>query len=121
MNVMTSAHPFLDGRTKRMLIGGKWLEAASGKNFATHNPATGEILAQVAEGDAEDIDRAVAAHLLYVVPTIASDIGRATVRKSNFPRPVHHRERWRRGLQKIPAAPGPGNSRSAAGGEDAKR
>lgn len=54
-------HPFLDGKPKRMLIDGKWLEAASGKTFATVNPATGETLAQVAEGEAEDIDRAVAA------------------------------------------------------------
>jgi aldehyde dehydrogenase (NAD+) len=61
MNVMTEIHPFLDGKAKRMLIGGKWLEAASGKTFETRNPATGEILAHVAEGDAEDIDRAVAA------------------------------------------------------------
>ncbi len=61
MNVMTDVHPYLDGKAKRMLIGGKWLEAASGKTFETRNPATGEILAHVAEGDAEDIDRAVAA------------------------------------------------------------
>ncbi len=54
-------HPFLDGKTKRMLIGGKWVLAASGKTFDSINPATGEVLAQVAEGDAEDIDRAVAA------------------------------------------------------------
>src|SRR5258708_6329260 len=54
-------HPFLDGKIKRMLIGGKWLEAASGKTFDTINPATGQVLAQVAEGDAEDINRAVAA------------------------------------------------------------
>lgn len=60
MNDMTKIHPYLDGKTKRMLIGGKWLEAASGKTFETRNPATGVILANVAEGDAEDIDRAVA-------------------------------------------------------------
>ena len=54
-------HPFLDGKLKRMLIDGKWLEAASGKTFDSINPATGEILATVAEGDAEDIDRAVEA------------------------------------------------------------
>src|ERR1700721_2647044 len=46
-------------RTHKMLINGKWVEAASGKTFATYNPATGEVLAQVAEGDREDIDRAV--------------------------------------------------------------
>src|SRR6201994_4640393 len=54
-------HPYLDGKPKRMLIDGKWLEAASGKTFETRNPATGEVLASVAEGDAEDIDRAVTA------------------------------------------------------------
>lgn len=35
---------------RKMLIGGTWLEAASGKTFPTYNPATGEILAHVAEG-----------------------------------------------------------------------
>src|SRR5580765_5871808 len=42
-------------------IGGQWVPAASGKTFETVNPATEEVIAQVAEGDAEDIDRAVAA------------------------------------------------------------
>src|SRR5271155_5721659 len=54
-------HPYADGSYKKMLIDGKWIDAASGKRFETHNPATGELLATVAEGDAEDIDRAVAA------------------------------------------------------------
>ena len=45
----------------KMLINGKWVDAASGKTFPTYNPATGEVLAQVAEGDREDIDRAVKA------------------------------------------------------------
>jgi len=44
-----------------MFINGKWVEAASGKTFPSYNPATGEVLAQVAEGDREDIDRAVKA------------------------------------------------------------
>jgi phenylacetaldehyde dehydrogenase len=48
-------------QTRKMLINGKWVEAASGKTFPTYNPATGEVLAQVAEGDREDINRAVAA------------------------------------------------------------
>jgi acyl-CoA reductase-like NAD-dependent aldehyde dehydrogenase len=52
---------FLDGKPKRMFIGGEWIESASGKTFGTTNPATGEELAQVAEGDSADIDRAVAA------------------------------------------------------------
>src|SRR5580700_7738625 len=48
-------------RKQKLLINGKWVEAASGKTFASYNPATGEILARVAEGDREDIDRAVKA------------------------------------------------------------
>jgi len=47
--------------SKKMLIDGKWVEAASGKTFATYDPSTGEVLAQVAEGDREDIERAVRA------------------------------------------------------------
>jgi phenylacetaldehyde dehydrogenase len=46
---------------QKLLINGKWVEAASGKTFPTYNPATGEVLANVAEGDREDIDRAVKA------------------------------------------------------------
>jgi phenylacetaldehyde dehydrogenase len=48
-------------RTHKMLINGKWVDAASGKTFPTYNPATGEVLSRVAEGDREDIDRAVKA------------------------------------------------------------
>ena len=48
-------------KSRRMLINGKWVDAASGKTFPTYNPSTGEVLANVAEGDKEDIDRAVAA------------------------------------------------------------
>ncbi|MBI4241113.1 MAG: aldehyde dehydrogenase family protein, partial [Candidatus Rokubacteria bacterium] len=44
----------------QLLIGGKWVDAASGKTFETSNPATGELLAIVAEADAPDVDRAVA-------------------------------------------------------------
>lgn len=61
MNAIHRTRPFLDGKIKRMFIGGKWLEAVSGKTFPSHNPSTGELLANVAEGDAEDIDRAVRA------------------------------------------------------------
>ncbi len=53
-------HPYADGSYKKMLIDGQWIDAASGKKFETRNPATGELLATVAEGDAEDINRAVA-------------------------------------------------------------
>jgi aldehyde dehydrogenase (NAD+) len=59
--IAATRHPYADGSYKQMLIDGKWVDAASGKRFQTHNPATGELLATVAEGDAEDINRAVAA------------------------------------------------------------
>src|SRR3989440_4186693 len=48
-------------KPRKMLINGKWVNAASGKTFPTYNPATGEVLAQVAEGDRDDIEQAVKA------------------------------------------------------------
>ena len=48
-------------RVRPMLIGGRFVEAASGKSFETWDPATGEVLARVAEGDREDVERAVTA------------------------------------------------------------
>jgi len=45
----------------QILIDGKWMNAASGKTFPTYNPATGEVLADVAEGDRDDVERAVKA------------------------------------------------------------
>jgi aldehyde dehydrogenase (NAD+) len=44
-----------------LFIGGKWLDSASGKTFPTLNPATGEKICDVAEGDKADVDKAVAA------------------------------------------------------------
>jgi phenylacetaldehyde dehydrogenase len=55
-----SVQEFLS-RPRKMLIGGQWVEARSGKTFETFDPATGEVLAHVAEGDRADIDQAVAA------------------------------------------------------------
>jgi phenylacetaldehyde dehydrogenase len=46
---------------RQLFINGQWIDAASGKSFETPNPATGATLANVAEGDTEDIDRAVQA------------------------------------------------------------
>src|SRR5271157_2645800 len=45
----------------KLLINGKWVDAASGKTFPTINPSTGEVITQVAEADTADVDRAVAA------------------------------------------------------------
>jgi len=43
------------------LINGKWVDAEGGKTFDTFNPATGEVIAKVAEGQKSDVDKAVAA------------------------------------------------------------
>ncbi len=52
---------FLDGHVKRMFIDGKHAAAVSGRTFKTVNPSTGEVLAEVAEADEQDIAIAVAA------------------------------------------------------------
>src|SRR5207244_7414672 len=52
---------WLQGAPRRMLIGGQWVDAISGKTFETINPATEERLAAVAEADSADVDAAVAA------------------------------------------------------------
>ncbi len=44
-----------------LFINGEETDAQSGRTFQSINPATGEAFAEVAEGDAEDIDRAVQA------------------------------------------------------------
>lgn len=49
------------GQDHRLLIGGEWGPAASGKKFPVFDPATGLELATVAEAEAEDVDRAVRA------------------------------------------------------------
>jgi aldehyde dehydrogenase (NAD+) len=49
----------LDAPHQDMLIGGQRVPALSGKRFETRNPATGKLLAMIAQGSAEDVDRAV--------------------------------------------------------------
>src|SRR5919199_3238960 len=48
-------------REYKMLIGGRWTHAASGKTFESVNPYTGQVWATVAEGGQEDVDAAVRA------------------------------------------------------------
>jgi aldehyde dehydrogenase (NAD+) len=45
----------------QLLIGNEWVNSKSGKTFPTINPATGEEICQIAEADAQDVDRAVLA------------------------------------------------------------
>ncbi len=48
-------------KDQKMFIGGQWVDSVSGQAFQTTNPATGQVICQVAEGDKADIDRAVQA------------------------------------------------------------
>src|SRR5690349_9946648 len=48
-------------KPKKLLIGGDWQKSANGKTFDSFDPSSGEVLARVAEGEAEDINLAVAA------------------------------------------------------------
>src|ERR1044071_3253605 len=59
---MSSTQPASETPRKyQLFIDGKWVDAESGKTFTTPNPATGETLAEVAEADKADVDKAVAA------------------------------------------------------------
>src|SRR5262249_7038316 len=45
--------------TEDLIIGGKRMPAAEGRTYDTLNPATGEVLARVADAGPEDVNRAV--------------------------------------------------------------
>jgi aldehyde dehydrogenase (NAD+) len=56
-----ASSPRVKVRQTKMLIDGKWVDSTSGKTFETLNPATGDVIARVAEGDKADVDKAVKA------------------------------------------------------------
>jgi len=45
----------------KLFIDGEWVDALDGGRFQSWNPGTGEVLAEIAEARAGDVDRAVAA------------------------------------------------------------
>ena len=45
----------------KLFIGGRFVDAASGKTFDNLNPATGKVIAQIAEASSDDVDRAARA------------------------------------------------------------
>lgn len=51
----------MESDVRRLYIGGHWQEAAGGGSFPVHDPATGEVIAQVADGDRRDASAAIAA------------------------------------------------------------
>jgi acyl-CoA reductase-like NAD-dependent aldehyde dehydrogenase len=44
-------------RPRQLFIGGEWVDAVSGRTFETRDPATGQVLTEVAYGDAADVDQ----------------------------------------------------------------
>jgi betaine-aldehyde dehydrogenase len=48
-------------KTYQMLINGEWVASKSAKTFPVYDPASEEVIAQVPDGNADDVDRAVAA------------------------------------------------------------
>jgi aldehyde dehydrogenase (NAD+) len=57
----TAIAPKIKISATQLLINGKWVDSVSGKTFPTINPSTGEVITHVAESDAPDVDKAVAA------------------------------------------------------------
>jgi succinate-semialdehyde dehydrogenase/glutarate-semialdehyde dehydrogenase len=58
---LASSHPGISGIPTGLLIGGDWRDAMDGRVFDVENPATGEVLAAVADGGPADADDALAA------------------------------------------------------------
>jgi len=46
---------------RKLFIDGDWVDSKSGQTFNVRDPSSNQVIANVAEGQAEDIDRAVAA------------------------------------------------------------
>src|SRR3954449_7675497 len=56
-----AAREFVDSGPKRLVIGSEQTEAADGRTFETIDPATGDVICEVALGGPEDANRAAAA------------------------------------------------------------
>jgi betaine-aldehyde dehydrogenase len=50
-----------DVRTYQMYVNGEWIDSKSNKTFAVYDPASEEVIAQVPDANADDVNRAVAA------------------------------------------------------------
>ena len=58
-STLFASDPEVQVRVRKLLIGDRWTESESGREFDTVNPATGEVICRVAEADASDVDKAV--------------------------------------------------------------
>ncbi len=70
MAAATEATATAEIKHTNCFIGGRWVPASDGKTFPTVNPATEEVIAEVAQGTAEDIDNAV--YLVEIYSTKAA-------------------------------------------------
>ena len=59
-NLSAAVKTFI-AKPKRLYIDGKWVEAASGRTFSTIDPASEQVICEVAEGAREDVDKAARA------------------------------------------------------------
>lgn len=57
----TNADDVIAGLNTGLYLNGKWIDAEGGRTFAVENPATGQVIAQVADGSVADAERAIAA------------------------------------------------------------
>ena len=81
---MTTLHPevtrFLSAQPLKMYIGGRWVDAQSGKTFETLDPGEGAVLAKIAAGESADAvwrTRSVAGELDRVDAACRRGRGRA--------------------------------------------
>src|ERR671936_1523870 len=56
-----AARSFVESGPHKLLIGADWVEAADGRTFETVDPSTGEVICEVAQAGAEDVERAAQA------------------------------------------------------------
>ncbi len=61
MTDRTQAHAVLDGVPRQLWIGGEWRDATGGATFKVEDPATGEVLTDVADATPEDARAAAGA------------------------------------------------------------
>ena len=89
-----------DVRTYQMYVNGEWVDSKSNKTFPVYDPATEEVIAQVPEANADDVNRAVTAASAAFengswASTTAQERGRVLFRladkiRQNAAMPGHH-------------------------------
>ncbi|MDJ0694901.1 MAG: aldehyde dehydrogenase family protein [Mastigocoleus sp. MO_167.B18] len=59
MAIATTSKLPIQIHATKLLINNEWVDSTSGRTFETINPANGEVICQVAQADAVDVDKAV--------------------------------------------------------------